>query len=88
AKAFVLKLFMIGMSSTSRVESYNAKLKRLIFNFNMIILELAKKLIACVLEEDKKQNMLYSVRRSNKAIPSVLRYDSVLERIAEIFYIK
>ncbi|CAG8787492.1 5377_t:CDS:2, partial [Gigaspora rosea] len=54
AKAFVLKLFMTGMSSTSWVESFNAKLKILIFNFNMTILELAEKLTACVLEEDKK----------------------------------
>ncbi|CAG8714785.1 2118_t:CDS:2, partial [Racocetra fulgida] len=51
---FVLKLFMAGMSSTSRVESYNAKLKRLIFNSNTTMLELANKLTECVLEEDKK----------------------------------
>ncbi|CAG8796017.1 19821_t:CDS:2 [Gigaspora margarita] len=54
AKAFVLKLFMAGMSSISQVESYNTKLKRLIFNSNMTILELAEKLTACILEEDKK----------------------------------
>ncbi|CAG8670355.1 167_t:CDS:2, partial [Racocetra fulgida] len=54
AKAFVLKLFTAGMSSTSRVESYNSKLKRLIFNSNTTILELVDKLTACVLEEDKK----------------------------------
>ncbi|CAG8824656.1 17432_t:CDS:2, partial [Gigaspora margarita] len=43
------------MSFTSWVESYNSKIKRLIFNSNMTILELAEKLTACVLEEDKKQ---------------------------------
>ncbi|CAG8448598.1 13191_t:CDS:2 [Gigaspora rosea] len=43
-----------GMFSTSRVESYNAKIKRLIFNSNMTLLELAEKLLVCILEEDKK----------------------------------
>ncbi|CAG8678950.1 7503_t:CDS:1 [Gigaspora margarita] len=42
------------MSSTSRIESYNSKVKKLIFNSNMTILELAEKLTACILEEDKK----------------------------------
>ncbi|CAG8450494.1 20158_t:CDS:2 [Gigaspora rosea] len=54
AKAFVLKLFTAGMSSTSRVKSYNAKIKRLIFNSNTTLLELAEKLSVCILEEDKK----------------------------------
>ncbi|CAG8567377.1 1112_t:CDS:2 [Gigaspora rosea] len=43
AKAFVLKLFTAGMSSTS-----------LIFNSNTTLLELAEKLTTCILEEDKK----------------------------------
>ncbi|CAG8676539.1 42398_t:CDS:2 [Gigaspora margarita] len=89
------------MSSTSWVKSYNAKLKRLIFNSNMTILELAKKLTACVLEEDKKTEytlfcasvpkatlVAMADKRSNKAIPSIPRYDSVSGRIAEIFYCK
>ncbi|CAG8480192.1 10459_t:CDS:2 [Scutellospora calospora] len=42
------------MSSTSRVESYNSKIKRLIFNSNTTLLELAEKLSVCILEEDKK----------------------------------
>ncbi|CAG8840854.1 43166_t:CDS:2, partial [Gigaspora margarita] len=42
------------MSSTSRVESYNSKIKKLIFNSNTTLLELAEKLSACILEEDKK----------------------------------
>ncbi|CAG8654751.1 5269_t:CDS:2, partial [Gigaspora rosea] len=54
AKAFVLKLFTARMSSTFRVESYNAKIKRLIFNSNTTLLELAEKLSVCILEEDKK----------------------------------
>ncbi|CAG8783329.1 8153_t:CDS:2, partial [Cetraspora pellucida] len=54
AKAFVLKLFTAGMSSTSRVESYNSKIKRLIFNSNTTLLELAEKLSLCILEEDKR----------------------------------
>ncbi|CAG8824579.1 583_t:CDS:2, partial [Cetraspora pellucida] len=54
AKAFVLKLFTAGMLSTSQVESYNSKIKRLIFNSNTTILELVDKLTACILEEDKK----------------------------------
>ncbi|CAG8762210.1 2328_t:CDS:2, partial [Gigaspora rosea] len=43
-----------GMSSTSQVESYNAKIKRLIFNSNTTLLELAEKLSVCILKEDKK----------------------------------
>ncbi|CAG8853137.1 22380_t:CDS:1, partial [Gigaspora margarita] len=35
-------------------ESYNAKIKRLIFNSNTTLLELSEKLLACILEEDKK----------------------------------
>ncbi|CAG8797600.1 23625_t:CDS:1, partial [Gigaspora rosea] len=54
AKVFVLKLFTAGMSSTSWVESYNSKIKKLIFNSNTTLLELAEKLSACILEEDKK----------------------------------
>ncbi|CAG8823036.1 21920_t:CDS:2 [Gigaspora margarita] len=54
AKAFVLKLFTAGMISTSQVKSYNSKIKRLIFNSNTILLELADKLSLCILEEDKK----------------------------------
>ncbi|CAG8720578.1 2240_t:CDS:2 [Gigaspora margarita] len=54
AKAFVLKLFIAGMFSTSRVESYNAKIKRLIFNSNTTLLELAEKLLVCILKKNKK----------------------------------
>ncbi|CAG8774295.1 9681_t:CDS:2 [Gigaspora margarita] len=53
-QAFVLKLFTMGMSSTFQIESYNLKIKRLIFNSNTILLELADKLSLCILEEDKK----------------------------------
>ncbi|CAG8543346.1 11217_t:CDS:2 [Gigaspora rosea] len=42
------------MLSTSRVKSYNSKIKRLIFNSNTTLLELADKLSLCILEEDKK----------------------------------
>ncbi|CAG8494454.1 9140_t:CDS:2, partial [Racocetra fulgida] len=54
AKAFVLKLFIAGISSMSQVKSYNAKVKRLIFNSNTTLLELVEKLTIYVLEEDKK----------------------------------
>ncbi|CAG8551127.1 7698_t:CDS:1, partial [Racocetra fulgida] len=54
AKAFVLKLFTVGMLSTSQIKSYNTKFKRLIFNSNTTKLELSEKLTACILEEDKK----------------------------------
>ncbi|CAG8570500.1 5472_t:CDS:2, partial [Scutellospora calospora] len=53
-KAFVLKLFTARMSSTSQIESYNAKIKRLIFNSNITLLELAEKLSVYILEENKK----------------------------------
>ncbi|CAG8747126.1 18424_t:CDS:1, partial [Gigaspora margarita] len=36
------------------VESYNLKIKRLIFNLNTTLLELANKLSLCILEENKK----------------------------------
>ncbi|CAG8813322.1 20460_t:CDS:2, partial [Gigaspora margarita] len=66
-----------GMSFTLRVESYNTKLKRLIFNSNMIILELAKKLTACVLEEDKKtEYALFRVLVLKAAL--VVTADSIL----------
>ncbi|CAG8774665.1 12415_t:CDS:2 [Gigaspora margarita] len=42
------------MSSTSRVESYNLKVKKLIFNSNISLLELVEKLTVCIVKEDKK----------------------------------
>ncbi|CAG8794878.1 14928_t:CDS:2, partial [Cetraspora pellucida] len=53
-KAFVLTSFTAEMSSTSRVESYNAKIKCLIFNTNTILLRLADVLSTCIYEEDIK----------------------------------
>ncbi|CAG8775445.1 1510_t:CDS:1, partial [Cetraspora pellucida] len=42
------------MLSTFWVESYNSKIKKLIFNSNTTLLKLAKKLSVCILEKDKK----------------------------------
>ncbi|CAG8778213.1 15298_t:CDS:2, partial [Gigaspora rosea] len=70
--AFVLKLFIAEMPSTSQVESYNAKIKRLIFNSNMTLLKLAEKLLVYILEEDKKtEYALFYPRESNKTSASI-----------------
>ncbi|CAG8595289.1 40420_t:CDS:2 [Gigaspora margarita] len=45
---------MAGMSSTSWVESYNSKVKKLIFNSNISLLELVEKLTVSIVKEDKK----------------------------------
>ena len=83
AKSFVLKLFTAGMSSTSRVESYNSKIKRLIFNSNTTILELAEKLTACVLEEDKKTE--YSLfRASAPKAALVATADTILPNVCNM----
>ncbi|CAG8853532.1 5088_t:CDS:2, partial [Gigaspora margarita] len=58
ANAFILKFFTAGMSSMSRVESYNSKVKKLIFNSNTSLLELIEKLTVCIVEEDKKMDLL------------------------------
>ncbi|CAG8639165.1 24181_t:CDS:1, partial [Cetraspora pellucida] len=42
------------MLLTSQIESYNSKIKRLIFNSNTTLLKLAEKLSLCILEENKK----------------------------------
>ncbi|CAG8600364.1 11076_t:CDS:2, partial [Gigaspora rosea] len=83
AKLFVLKLFTAGMSSTSRVESYNSKIKRLIFNSNTTLLELAEKLTACVLEEDKKTE--YSLfRASAPKVALVATADTILPNVCNM----
>ncbi|CAG8821780.1 4877_t:CDS:2, partial [Gigaspora margarita] len=41
-------------ASVILVESYNSKIKRLIFNSNTTLLELAERLSLCILEEDKR----------------------------------
>ncbi|CAG8849530.1 30269_t:CDS:2, partial [Gigaspora margarita] len=48
------KMILDGISSTFRVESYNSKVKKLIFNSNTLLLELVKKLTVCIVKEDKK----------------------------------
>ncbi|CAG8584903.1 9948_t:CDS:2 [Cetraspora pellucida] len=80
AKAFVLKLFIVEMSSTSRVESYNSKVKRLIFNLNTTLLELSEKLSLCILEEDKKTK--YALFRASipKAV-LVATADTILPKV-------
>ncbi|CAG8798446.1 44902_t:CDS:2 [Gigaspora margarita] len=83
AKAFVLKLFTAGMSSTSRVESYNSKVKRLLFNSNTMLLELSEKLTACILEEDKK--MKYALfRASVPKMVLVMTADTILPNVCKI----
>ena len=83
AKSFVLKLFTAGMSSTSRVESYNSKIKRLIFNSNTTILELAEKLTAYVLEEDKKTE--YSLfRASAPKVALVATVNTILPNVCNM----
>ncbi|CAG8501438.1 8930_t:CDS:2 [Scutellospora calospora] len=83
AKAFVLKLFTAGILSTSQVESYNSKIKKLIFNSNTTILELVDKLTAYILEEDKKTE--YTLFRAS--VPKtalVATADTILPNICKI----
>ncbi|CAG8737998.1 13290_t:CDS:2, partial [Cetraspora pellucida] len=83
AKAFVLKLFMAGMSSTLQVKSYNTKIKRLIFNSNTTILELAEKLMICVFKEDKKtEYALLHVSVPKAAL--VVTADSILPNVCKM----
>ncbi|CAG8819223.1 20150_t:CDS:2, partial [Gigaspora rosea] len=83
SKAFVLKLFTAGMSSTSRVKSYNSKLKRLIFNSNTTMLELVDKLTVCVLEEDKKTD--YALFRASIPKTSlVATADTILPNVCKM----
>ncbi|CAG8846239.1 8018_t:CDS:1, partial [Gigaspora margarita] len=71
------------MSSTSRVESYNSKIKRLIFNSNTTLLELADKLSLCILEEDKKTE--YALFRASipKAV-LVATADTILPNVCNM----
>ncbi|CAG8802897.1 6875_t:CDS:2, partial [Racocetra fulgida] len=74
AKAFVLKLFIAGMLSISRVESYNAKIKRLIFNLIQL---------SCVLEEDKKTEYALFCTSVPKAA-LVAAADSILPNVCKL----
>ncbi|CAG8648730.1 22371_t:CDS:2, partial [Gigaspora rosea] len=85
AKAFVLKLFTAGMSSISRVESYNAKIKRLIFNSNTTLLKLAEKLTTCILEEDKKtEYALFRASVPKAALVAIA--DTILSNVCRMLY--
>ncbi|CAG8688277.1 22510_t:CDS:2, partial [Gigaspora rosea] len=74
--------FNSGMSLTFWVKSYNAKIKRLIFNSNMTLLELAEKLSVCILNEDKKTEYALFCASISKTIQEdqikqALQYHSV-----------
>ncbi|CAG8792133.1 6726_t:CDS:2, partial [Cetraspora pellucida] len=79
AKAFVLKLFMTEMLSTLQVESYNAKIKRLIFNSNTTILDLAEKLITYIFEDKKTEYILFYVSVPKAAL--VVTANSILSNV-------
>ncbi|CAG8772087.1 4171_t:CDS:2, partial [Gigaspora margarita] len=72
-----------GMSSTSQVESYNSKVKKLIFNSNTSLLELVEKLTVCIVEEDKK--MEYALFRAS--VPKtvlVATADTILPNVCSL----
>ncbi|CAG8779741.1 14324_t:CDS:2, partial [Racocetra fulgida] len=58
-RAYITKIFTAGIQSTSRVESYNAQVKRLVLNSNISLLELAEALEASIEEEIKKAKYAY-----------------------------
>ncbi|CAG8605272.1 25115_t:CDS:2 [Gigaspora rosea] len=83
ARAFILTFFAAGMSLTSRVESYNAKIKHLICNFNITILKLAEVLSTCVSEEDKRTE--YSLFHAS--VPKIALYliaDTILPNVCKL----
>ncbi|CAG8621845.1 5341_t:CDS:2, partial [Gigaspora rosea] len=59
ACAYTAKIFTAGIQTTSRVESYNAQIKRLVLNSNISLLELAEALEANINEERNKSKYIY-----------------------------
>ncbi|CAG8798569.1 24587_t:CDS:2, partial [Cetraspora pellucida] len=75
-----------GMSSTSQVESYNAKIKLLIFNTNTTPLRLADVLSTCIREEDiKTEYSLFcvSVLRVNLNDSNLFNNENLITIIAK-----
>ncbi|CAG8799889.1 2760_t:CDS:1, partial [Gigaspora rosea] len=57
--AYTTKVFTAGIQTTSRVESYNAQVKRLVLNSSISLFELAEALEANIEEENKKAKYAY-----------------------------
>ncbi|CAG8818824.1 23917_t:CDS:1, partial [Dentiscutata erythropus] len=57
--AYTTKIFTASIQSTSRVESYNAQVKRLVLNSNISLLKLAEALEASIEEKIKKAKYAY-----------------------------
>ncbi|CAG8672191.1 9877_t:CDS:2, partial [Gigaspora rosea] len=53
------KNFTAGIQTTSRVESYNAQIKRLVLNSNISLVKLAKVLDTSINKESKKAKFVY-----------------------------
>ncbi|CAG8652690.1 12711_t:CDS:2 [Racocetra fulgida] len=71
------------MSSISRVESYNAKIKSLIFNSNTILLKLANVPSICINEEDKRTK--YSLFRAS--VPKIALFstaETILPNVCQL----
>ncbi|CAG8788184.1 8834_t:CDS:1, partial [Racocetra fulgida] len=85
AKTFVLKLFIVRISSTSWIESYNAKVNRLIFNSNTTILELSEKLMTCIFEKDKKTKYTLFHALVPKAVLTAIA-NTILPNICQIIF--
>ncbi|CAG8826677.1 1302_t:CDS:2, partial [Cetraspora pellucida] len=58
-RAYTAKIFTAGIQTTSRVESYNAQIKRLVLNSNISLLELAEALEANISEERNRSKYIY-----------------------------
>ncbi|CAG8480503.1 17066_t:CDS:2 [Gigaspora rosea] len=54
-----ITIFTTGIQSTTRIESYNAQVKRLVLNSNISLLELAEALEASIEEKIKKAKYTY-----------------------------
>ncbi|RIB16808.1 hypothetical protein C2G38_2246787 [Gigaspora rosea] len=68
-----------GMSSMSRVESYNSKVKKLVFNSNTSLLELIEKLTVCIVEKDKKTE--YALFRASVPKTALIQKDQIKQSL-------
>src|SRR6185436_12007449 len=59
ARAYTATVFTAGIQTTSRIESYNAQIKRFILNSNVSLLELAEALERSMNEESKRAKYKY-----------------------------
>ncbi|CAG8680986.1 18152_t:CDS:2, partial [Gigaspora rosea] len=58
-RAYTAKVFTASIQTTSKVESYNAQIKRLVLNSNISLIELAKALETNISKESNKTKYLY-----------------------------